>query len=259
MEGMIDNGNKVGIWKLFNEDGELAGYYKTYYEDETPVFKPVTPPPADTLKTDSLKAGEKPIVTLPKKKSRHFTKKLKEYQNFIVAIQPLGMMRSHLPVSLEYYFQERLGYEINYTIYRNPFFKSGASFPLNTLYKRGFSTYLRQKLYQRDDDNNMFYWAQEVRFSSIDYYINTLDSTGEILLHKKEKLYEFSVLFGDRILKDPRNKGWTMDLFGGLGVGYRSISRNYENDPKKEALFVGVKTRRLSIPIRFGVSFGYLF
>jgi hypothetical protein len=66
-------------------------------------------------------------------------------------------------------------------------------------------------------------------------------------------------LFGDRLLKDARKSGWTLDIFGGLGIGYRTITRNYQKDPSKDALFLGLKTRSLTIPLRLGFSIGFLF
>ena len=132
--------------------------------------------------------------------------------------------------------------------------------PDNAVYKRGFSAYFRQKLYSKDQDNGMFYWAQEARFSSMDWFVNTKDSTGEdMLLHSKENTYEFSILFGDRLLKDARKKGWTIDIFAGLGIGYRTIDRNYSRDPVKDGYFLGLKTRSLTVPFRLGLSVGYLF
>lgn len=257
MEGTIENGNKVGIWKLYNEAGELAGYYKTYYEDEVPVFVPLED--AKTPGKDSIKPIIKPIVKLPKKRSRHYTYKVNEYRDFILSFQPLGLLRHKFPVSLEYYIQERLGLEINYTVLRDPIFKAASSIATNEVFKSGFSAYFKQKLYSKDQDNGMLYWAQEIRFTSLDYLVKHQDTTGTSLLQANEKLYEFSILFGDRLLRDSRKKGWTIDVFGGLGIGYRSIDRNYQSTAVKDALFLGLKTRSFTIPLRLGLSVGYLF
>ena len=259
MEGMIEDGNKVGIWKLYNEKGQLAGYYKTYYENEVPVFQKVEDVPKDTLKADSTKPTDKVSKHLPKKRSRHYVAKVNEYKDFIVNVQPFGLLRNQLTASLEYYFQERLGFEAGLTLHRNPFFKTFNNLPNNAVFRKGYGAFIRQKLYQKDKDNGMFYWAQELRFTSIDYYVNTSDSTGASLWHSRENLYEFSFLFGDRLLRDARKKGWSIDIFGGLGIGYRDITRNYNRDPEKDALFIGLKTRSLTLPLRFGISIGYLF
>lgn len=259
MEGRIEDGNKVGIWKLYKEDGTLAGYYKTYYENEVPMFKPLETP-KDSVRSDTLKSIiEKPQVVLPKKKLRNYTKKVNEYQDFILAAQPLGLFKNQFPVSLEYYIQERLGYEMNFTIYRNPMFSSVASLPKDAEYTRGFSSYFRQKLYQKDKDYGMYYWAQEVRFTSIDHSVKTSDSTGQYFLQAKERTYELSIIIGDRLLRDARKKGWTIDIYGGVGIGYRDIKRNYQSQPKFDALFLSLKSRHLTVPIRLGISIGYLF
>lgn len=260
MEGAIEDGKKVGTWKLYNENGQLAGYYKTYYEDDVPVFVPIEEVATDSVKVDSIKPIEKPQVKLPKKRSRHYTSKVNEYKDFIIAAQPAGLLRNQFPISLEYYYQERLGLEINYTFLRNPFFGAAPTMSLAE-YHRGFSAYFRQKLYQRDQDKGMFYWGQELRFSSIDHFVIHKDTNTEVTsrYQSNEKLYEFSFLFGDRILKDSRKKGWTIDIFTGLGGGYRKITRNYPSAPSIDRLFTYLNTKNYSIRFRFGFSVGYLF
>jgi uncharacterized protein len=259
MEGLIDNGNKVGVWSLYKEDGSLAGYYKTYYENDVPVFKQVEENKKD-IKSDTIKRTQ-PKFTNPKRKSRYFTRKVNEKKDFILSVGPLGLIKNQIPVSLEYYFQERLGYEFNFTLYRSPFFKGAPAVPVNTQYIRGFSLNIRQKLYQRDKDKGMFYYAQELRLSSNDYYVNYQDSTGDPtqLLHAGEKKYEFSFIFGDRLIKDPKKKGWTLDIYVGIGIGYRDITKNYKSTLKIDGSFTGLQENKLTVPVRLGFNLGYLF
>jgi antitoxin component YwqK of YwqJK toxin-antitoxin module len=259
MEGLIDNGNKVGVWSLYKEDGSLAGYYKTYYENDVPVFKPIEAK-KDPIKADTVKKIQPKFIS-PKRKSRYFTKKVNEKKNFIVSAGPLGILTNQVPVNLEYYFQERLGYEFNFTLYRAPFFRGPATLALNSQYSRGFSLDLRQKLYQKDIDKGMFYYAQELRFTSIDYHVNFSDSTGAAIqpLHAGEQKYEFSFIFGDRIIKDPKKKGWTMDIFAGIGLGYRNISKDYKSTIKIDSYFTKLRESKLTVPVRLGITFGYLF
>jgi antitoxin component YwqK of YwqJK toxin-antitoxin module len=266
MEGKIVDGNKVGIWTLYNEDGNLAGYYRTYYENDLPVFREI----GDTLdspKGDSVAPSNKPRLKIPRKRSRYFIRKVNEYQGFIVAFGPLGIAKklistnqpSAIPFSVEYYFQERLGYELGYVLIRDPFFKSAHEY--NVLYKRGNAFYLRQKFYQKDSDNGMWYFGHELRYTKIDNTVNKTFHTGvpdSKGLTMSQSVIEYSVLFGDRLSKDARKKGWTVDVFAGLGIGYRFVSRNW--DPSVENFerdFLSVKGRGISVPFRFGVNIGY--
>jgi antitoxin component YwqK of YwqJK toxin-antitoxin module len=259
MEGRIENGNKVGVWSLYKEDGTLAGYYKTYYENDVPVFKPVEENPKE-VKGDTVKRI-KPTFTSPKKKSRYFTKKVNEKRDFIVSAGPLGFFAHQIPVSIEYYFQERLGYELNFTSFTKPFLKGAGSIPINEEYIRGFSVGLRQKLYQKDKDKGMFYYAQELRFTSNEYYNNHQDSTPAPLelFRASEKRYEFCLIFGDRLIKDPKKKGWTLDIFGGIGLGYKEITKKYSGNRSIDSLFPDLKEKTLTIPVRLGFNIGYLF
>jgi antitoxin component YwqK of YwqJK toxin-antitoxin module len=258
MEGRIEDGNKVGIWKLYKDDGTLAGYYKTYYENDVPVFEPIEP----LAKDSTVDSTQKPITELPpskipKKIPRNYKKKVNEYQDYILGIQPLGLFRDQLPISLEYYIQERLGFEVNFTFYRSPLLGRHSSLPHGIEYTQGFSSYLRQKLYQRDKDYGMIYWAQEIRYTFIDHYVNTNDYG---LLNNRESVYSASIIFGDRLLKDAKKRGWTADLFGGIGIGYREIKKNYQSSVLKDAYFSSLNTSKIAFPIiRIGVSVGYLF
>lgn len=257
MEGMIEDGMKTGIWKLYHIDGAFAGQYKTYYEGDVPVFIPLQQTTRDSIRRDSIRPVEKPDLKLPKKKSRHYTRKVNEYKDFILSMQPLGLLRNklsttfvnHFPVSLEYYYQERLGFEVSYSLLRDPFFREPSGFS-----KRGFSAYFRQKLYQKDQDNGMFYWGQELRFTSLDYFSSDINSVPSSF-HTNEKLYEFSLIFGDRLLRDARKRGWTIDIYAGLGIGYRDITHHNAGTN----VFPGLNTRRFTVPFRFGLSAGYLF
>ncbi|MFN6947199.1 MAG: toxin-antitoxin system YwqK family antitoxin [Cytophagaceae bacterium] len=190
MEGMLLNGEKVDVWKLYKEDGSLSGYYKTYYENDVPVLKPLQAAP-DSAKSDSLGLYEKPKLKIPKKKSRYYSKKINEYKGFIVSGNPLALIRYQFPLNVEYYIQERIGVEFNYTLLRDPFFRGSGNMPVNSIYRRGFYTSLRHKLYQPDRDYGMFYFGHEIRFTSIDYGQRIMDTTGVVtFINKQGKSYQ---------------------------------------------------------------------
>ncbi|WP_028979449.1 toxin-antitoxin system YwqK family antitoxin [Sporocytophaga myxococcoides] len=265
MEGKIVDGNKVGVWKLFKENGDLAGLYRTYYENDSPVFREIK----DSLNKNN-KSGlisKMPPWIRKRKIPRYFVKKVNEYQGFILAFGPLGIAKksiissqpSAVPFSVEYYFQERLGYELGYVLIRDPFFKSTHGY--DELYKRGNAFYLRQKFYNRDKDNGMFYFGHEIRYTKLDNTVNKngfLGGTHSKGLTMSQSIVEYSIIFGDRLSKDAKKKGWTVDVFAGLGVGYRFISRNWDPSVENyEKDFLSIKGTGVSIPFRFGVNIGY--
>lgn len=263
MQGPIVDGIKVGIWKLYKEDGTISGYYKTYYENDQVMFRESAAKGKDTLARDTIVSLNKPKLKLPKKKSRYFTKKVNEFQSIILSSNPGGVLIGRLPVSLEYYFQERLGYEINYTMIRSPFFKSVKTAGLDNILDRGFSASIKQKFYQRDQDIGMFYFAHEVRFSRIGSSVRFLDSTDNgqrRSIQQTQHLFEYSILVGDRIMGDATKRGWTVDIFAGVGVGFRLSQQSWDVKNKYySSMMPNAKTSFLSLPFRFGVNIGYAF
>lgn len=258
MRGLIEGGDKVGIWELFKEDGTLAGYYKTYYEDNSPVFAPV-----DSLKKmakqDTALPYQKPELKIPKKKSRYFTRKINEFNGFILSTSPLAPLFSSIPFSFEYYLQERLGFEVNYTFIKAPLLKGA---PIDQESKQGFSVYFRQKFYQPDREHGMYYFGHEFRYSMLDHRMNYADSSIASVpvkhLQVNEQLYEYSIIVGNRMMRDAHSSGYTFDIFAGIGIGYRVLSRNY-NGTGFDKLFNHLHRGKISVPVRIGINFGYAF
>ncbi|HVD97797.1 MAG TPA: hypothetical protein VNB90_06295 [Cytophagaceae bacterium] len=261
MEGMLNNGNKDGIWKLYKDSGQLAGYYKTYYENDVPIMRLVDTTGIDPMKKDSLGPYIKPNFVARKKRSRYFTPKLNEFQGIITSIGPLGILANSIPLSVEYYFQERLGYELNVTLYRSPFLSTDHA--LNSMDHQGVSLSIRQKFYQPDRDKGMLYFAHELRYTKMNYsnkFIDTSLSKDPITLMKKQSKMEYSVLVGDRVIRDSRKEGFTMDIFLGIGIGYRVTNNTWEDHNEYNGkYFHGVNSHFYSIPFRFGVNVGYIF
>jgi antitoxin component YwqK of YwqJK toxin-antitoxin module len=264
MEGMLVNGNKEGIWKLYKDNGQLAGYYKTFYENDVPIMREVDTTGVELPKKDSIVPFDKPNFIARKKKSRYFSPKVNEFQGFIVSAGPLGLLYRSIPLSLEYYFQERLGYEINFTLYRSPLFTSEEFIPVNTPFKRGVSVYIRQKFYQSDRDYGMFYFGHELRYTRMSYFnkvlIDTTAGAEPVSLSKQENRIEYSILVGNRILGDTRREGFTLDIFVGLGIGYRDMKNSWKgNKEYNDLYFRGIKNQFYTVPFRLGVNVGYVF
>lgn len=259
MEGILQDGVKTGIWVLYNNDGSLAGYYKTYFEDNKPVFRVIEDKatPLDTTKIDY----DKPEYLFKKKRIRYFRPQVNEFRGIIIGTNPVSMAFGNIPFTFEYYFQERLGYELQYSIIRDPFFTSDNNVKINDVYDRGYSLAIRQKFYNQDRKLGMFYIGHELRFSTVDHFANIIDSLGVInrsVIGASEKTYEYSLLAGYRFLKHAGSTGITIDAFIGLGVGYRDFNRDYPELEEFEQIFEDLDTDNLSIPFRFGINIGYM-
>lgn len=256
MEGEVENGQRVGVWKMYKPSGELSGFYKVYYENDAPVYKIVEDTPQQSRDVADLPEYRYRVRTF-----RNFKPQINEFKALILATNPLAMPFGSLPVSIEYYVQERLGYDLIFTFIRTPFFEQHTTLPPDEEYAQGFSFALRQKFYQKEDKLGMFYYGHELRVSPISHYMNMLQSDGTLgadPLQLDELKLEYSVLFGNRLTRDAARKGLTVDVFLGLGVGYRFINEHFpETEPTYKGYFDRLRDNRLTIPIRIGVNFGY--
>lgn len=264
MKGMIEDDRRVGVWVLYDSEGEVAGYYNTVYNDNHFRFDDLYTANLE-LNSDTLNY-EKPAYKYRNKKSRYFESRLNEFKGVIFAAGPLAMAFGDLPISAEYYMQERLGYELQFTLLRSPFFSRDASVRVDEVYERGFSVALKQKFYQTDKAFGMLYLGHEVRFTNLDYKVNTFDKQYSVLndlltIKESGQKYEYSVILGNRITRDAGDQGFTLDIFAGLGIGYRNIDGGNYNDHSywMKEKFSDVDKGKITIPIRAGLNIGYIF
>ncbi len=268
MKGMLENDRRIGEWTLYRPDGQLAGYYRAVYEELPPVAKPALDssnrqPDTFQSRTPAL-PYHKPPVRLPRRKLRYFVARPNEYRGFILGINPLALGFNSLPFSVEYYQRERLGYEVTAAIYRNPFLTPDQEIAPEKAFYRGYSVGFRQKFYQPDAELGMLYFGHEIRFTDLDHRAHVTNNAGpgpafRQTIQADETRYEYSVLAGNRWMRDSGNRGFTFDIFGGLGIGYRRYRSQWENNPGWEKIFRDIRKSPLSVPIRLGVSFGYAF
>ncbi len=263
MKGRIEDGVNVGVWELYNGDGSLAGYYQPYYENDNPVYKLVEKPPVERGNST------KPAYRYKNSKVRYFDPVINEYRGIIIGTNPLPMFLGNLPLSLEYYFQERLGYELQVRILREPFFASNSSIALNDTYQRGLDIALRQKFYHPEGRYGMFYFAHEVRYTMLDHYSNVLDSASQSVLpmtiQAHESKFEYSVLIGNRFISlygeriRRSSVGFTIDGFIGFGIGYRLYEKRYGRNTAFDAVFGDLNQSNFSLVPRVGLTFGIIF
>ncbi len=254
MEGEIADGQRVGIWKMYKENGDLSGFYKVYYENEKPVYKII-----NKDNTEQRESTDKPEFRFKVKNFRNFKPQVNEFRALIVATNPVAPFNGSIPVSLEYYIQERLGYDLQLTYIRDPFFTGQKNLDAGKEFAHGFSLALKQKFYQPEDKLGMFYYGHELRASPIEHYHNTGNSTiGENgFISLQELKLEYSVIFGNRLTRDAGKSGFTLDVFLGMGAGYRFVHRNYRQQDLPYSAFANYNTSGISVPIRFGFNMGY--
>lgn len=255
MEGEITNGQRTGIWKMYKGSGELSGFYKVYYENEKPVYKII-----DSGR-EIREGSDKPEYRFKVKTFRNFKPQVNEFKALILATNPFATLYNGLPVSAEYYIQERLGYELQLIYLRDPFFLDHQGFGSGREYSRGFSFALKQKLYQPEDKLGMFYYGHEMRVSPITHFYNSSDvSVGDAgAVSMNVVKLEYSVIFGNRLTQDAGKSGITVDIFMGLGAGYRFTRKNYQEEELNEPVFTQIGHNGISVPVRFGFNFGYAF
>lgn len=263
MKGQIRDGVNVGLWELYKGDGSLAGYYRPYYEDSKPVYKLVEKP--------APKRGDyiKPAYKYKSYKSRYFDPVINEYKGIILATNPLATFMGQLPLSFEYYIEERLGYEILVTLLRDPFYKSAESVELNEVYDRGFNAAVKQKYYHPEGRFGMFYFGHEVRLTSLNHYANVIDSISlppvNEKINTKETKFEYALFVGDRwmALFGERYKnnslGFTIDAYIGFGFGYRLYEEKYTSNPSYDEIFKNVNSSKFVISPRLGLNIGFVF
>ena len=258
MKGQMHNGQKVGSWDLLGKDGKLIGHYKTFYDLVQPNAQLSKPKP-DTI-NPKQRIYMKPDYNSGRRRSRHFIPKVNELRGFIVSSNPFSVALSMFPLSVEYYFQDRLGYEITFMVYRHPFFRNHSeSIENQRVYTLGNSIDFKQKLYSADHGNGNVYIGQEIRLSSYDYTVYELEikdsmTTQNVYKGDATKI-EFSLLLGDRFFQYyNKHRTFSLDIFCGIGFGYRVTKV-----PDELLKYNEIKTNKLTIPIRLGFTFGYLF
>lgn len=261
MMGNIEGNKRVGTWTLFKEDSSIAGYYRTVYSGETFEFESLAF--QDSVGLADTLYYQKPDYKFRANESKYFKGRLNEFKGIIIGANPIAIAVGSFPFSVEYYIQERLGHELQLTLLRDPFFTKEANMPRYSLYQRGFSAAFRQKFYQKDQELGMVYFAHELRFSQIDYRSRIPDDAPIVpnvsVLEEKSKAYEYSILVGDRVTKDAGAKGITLDVFIGVGIGYRTYTAiDYPNETIKKA-FDDAPKSKISVPIRAGLTIGYIF
>lgn len=288
MEGVIRDGKKTGVWVFYDENGDTAGYHTTLYnKEDAPVFglEQEAISELDTAMTSSVKGDNAEKVDtagvatgkLPERFKNPnkqpirkairsfppFDKPNWEFHGTILSANPLALLANQLPGGIEFYWQERLGYEVTYNFLRRPFLTREENIQDLANFERGWSVSFTQRFYRRKRDHGMLYWGQQVRYKTSAHLAKLDEMDPDVpndMLRLDIQSYEFALIGGNRLISDVHRGGLTFDIYAGIGIGYQMISRNFDQGNETyKSVFQDIKQSEIIIPVRFGFSFGYIF
>ena len=258
MEGPIEDDKRVDEWTLYNPNGSVAGTYFPIYENEKPIFK--TRQSSD-FSLDKKEGFDKPEYTYRRRGLRYFQYRINEYRGVIIGTNPIWLVEDQLPIAIEYYMQERLGYEVQVDLIRSPFFKSSGDIGNYSLFKRGAHIKIKQKFYHEDGKYGMFYFGHQLGYNNVNYQVNHPDTlifpTFEKFGSMIESGLSYGIFVGNRWMRDAGDSGWTIDAFIGLSVASRSYDRKFEDDPVLNVYFDPETKSSLYFPVIFGLNIGF--
>ncbi|MCC5919991.1 MAG: toxin-antitoxin system YwqK family antitoxin [Cyclobacteriaceae bacterium] len=252
MQGEAYNGKKRGLWTLYAPSGDVAGYYRPHQEEDSELLTLLR---QEERKKIFQRPEDRPEFFQEKNKSRYFTPRINEYQGLIVGANLLGTLFGELPVAVEYYYQERLGYELQLNYIRSPFFSRHLQ-NTETTYTNGFSAAIRQKFYHPESNLGVWYFGHETRFRSTNHQklnpsipINASQPTVD------EFGIEYSPMVGYRLTRDATSpSSLHIDLYLSTGIGYRILNKN---QAASDGNYFSLNTNNFYIPIRVGMNIGF--
>lgn len=243
-KGTIDNNKKIGTWEIYETDGKLSGYYKPFYDQAK-------------IGTDVI-FFENPTI-IPKKVVRfsYFKSRANEFRGVIIAGNPILMFAGMFPTAVEFYSQERLGHEFEFTGIRQPFFQDDASISEGKLYKRGYTVAIKQKFYN-PIHVGMWYVGHELRFTNFGHFANVDLQTSQsnlVTISAFEQRMEYGGIIGYRYMQPNNSRGLTIDVFSSVDLGYR----NMEIEPNYKSFFNNLNQSKFVASIHLGLNIGYVF
>ncbi|MCX7637900.1 MAG: hypothetical protein N2044_08660 [Cyclobacteriaceae bacterium] len=244
IRGEMEGEKKVGSWEIYDPYGKLTGYYKPYYDEPRLMDEIVRLSRNTTYNAKNARRG-----------FGYFTERTNEFKGIILGGNPMFVFAGRLPMSVEFYNQERLGHEFEFTGIRDPFFVADQNIANDKLFRRGYSMAVRQKFYN-PVKAGMWYFAHELRFTNLGHFINEeIAPDNVVTFSASEQRIQYGVLTGYRIMQRNNRKGFTMDLFIGLNAGFR----NFDASPVSRPYFNSVNQKPLAVTLQGGFHIGHVF
>lgn len=248
-KGTLEGELKTGTWEIYESDGKLSGYYRPFYDDRNNALG----------KEISALAGKNKVASASSKKKKlsYFDSRFNEFRGVIVGSNPIWIAAGRLPVGVEFYLQERLGHEFEFTGIRDPFFKADLKIPAGKQFSRGYNICIKQKFYNTLKAG-MWYFGQEIRFTNLGHFVNwsqTSNPNDVSTFNSNEQKIEWGALLGYRIMKRNNAKGFTIDTFISGDIGYRA----FDVDPEFATYFADLNQSHFATSFHFGLNLGNVF
>ncbi|WP_296620720.1 toxin-antitoxin system YwqK family antitoxin [Marivirga sp.] len=257
MLGVIEDGVKTGTWELYDHNGELAGYYKPIYEDYEPLLRTAKSP--TDLADDNLQYN-KPDYRYKSKSSSYFKSRNNDFPTLILQVNPFNMLFGDLQVSLEHNIQQRIGYELLYHTFRNPFFANSLNLRAGDNFFEGFGFSLRQRFYHKDTKFGMPYFGHSLSYTNVNRFKYYEDKTQTDVVSAEMNAHgvRYGLLVGSRILQNLNDNGFTFDINLGINFNYYFYGE-VKNEGQKNEIFDELINQPFKVQPIVGLSFGYVF
>ncbi|MCI0750540.1 MAG: hypothetical protein L0Y35_01760, partial [Flammeovirgaceae bacterium] len=158
---------------------------------------------------------------------------------------------------VEFYLEERLGHEFEFVGFRDPFFVADDHVPVGKQFTRGSSISIKQKFYN-PMRVGMWYFGHEVRFTNVGHFANVpiaQSPENTFTATSTEQRIEYGLILGYRIMKNNKNKGFTIDTFCSVDFGYRG----FDVEETYAQYFTDLNQKKFANTFHFGVNFGNVF
>ncbi len=247
--GQLEEDVKVGTWEIYELDGKLSGYYRPFYEDKK-LVKEIS----ELVSKSYIKKA--PLL---KKRFTYFDPRFNEFKGVIIGGNPILAFTGRIPLGIEFYMQQRLGHEFEFIGIRDPFFVSDDKIALGKEYARGYSISIKQKFYN-PLWAGLWYFGHEIRFTNLGYFTNIPIAIAQnphdfFTISAVEQRIEWGILLGYRIMQSSRAKGFTIDVFGSVDVGYRG----FNVEPAFASNFADINHSGFSNTFHCGLNLGHIF
>lgn len=251
IKGRIERDKKVGTWDMYDKTGVLSGLYQPYYEQDSPL---------ELLTVGSVIHINYGVADYKFKTSKfkYFDSRINEFIGIIAGGNPALVLLGGFPLSLEFYLQERLGHEFEFTLIRNPFFKEDFRVPVDDLFKRGYTIAFKQKFYNPDDKFGMWYFGHALYYSNLTHFANIQDLNASSIVFatsSEEHKFEYGAILGYRLKVRAAERGFTIDAHVGMAAGYR----NFNLSKIRPKAFDFLNQTAFSNTFRAGLNVGYVF
>ncbi|WKV10832.1 toxin-antitoxin system YwqK family antitoxin [Marivirga harenae] len=257
MKGLIEDGVKIGTWELYDDNGKLAGYYKPIYEDYEPLLRTAKSP---NELSDENPQYNKPDYRYKSKSTSYFKSRNNDFPTLILQANPFNMLFGDLQVALEYNIQQRIGYELLYHTFRNPFFANSLNLRAGDNFFQGFGFSFRQRFYHKDTKFGMPYFGHSISYTNVDRFKYYEDDSGTDVLSAEmnSQGIRYGLLVGSRILQNLNDNGFTFDINLGINFNYYFFGEVI-NEGEKVGIFEDIKSSSFKLQPIVGLSFGYVF